>query len=234
MLKLKEFLKSTLVGGLLVVLPLGLLVFIMVWIFGLVRKLIAPLTGTIVDLIGSLGGPLSASEKLRDYTADVVVIAVLIIACFFLGLFVRTRFGRWLYLLVESNILLKAPGYSLIKETVAQFIGNKKSPFSSVALVQIFGNETMVSAFITDEHPDGSFTVFVPTGPNPTSGNMYHVPARWVHPVNVPVEDTMRSIISCGAGSSKLLASRIEEGAAKPLDTGAAAPPQNAQPSEDE
>ena len=233
MQRLKEFVKSALVGGLLVVLPLGLLIFILAWIFGLVRKLIEPLTGTIVDLIGSLGGPLAASEKLRDYTADVVVIIVLIVACFFLGLFVRTRFGRWLYLLVESNILLKAPGYSLIKETVAQFVGNKKSPFSSVALVQIFGNETMVSAFVTDEHPDGSFTVFVPTGPNPTSGNMYHVPARWVHPVKVPVEDAMRSIISCGAGSSKLLANRIADGAAKQLDS-AAAPPQDAQQSEDE
>ena len=100
---------------------------------------------------------------------------------------------------------MKAPGYSIIKETVAQFIGNKKSPFSSAALVQIFGNETMVSAFVTDEHEDGSYTVFVPTGPNPTSGNIYHLPGKFVHPIDAPVEDLMRSIISCGAGSSALV-----------------------------
>jgi uncharacterized membrane protein len=62
-----------------------------------------------------------------------------------------------------------------------------------------------VSAFVTDSHDDGSYTVFVPTGPNPTSGNIYHLKGKWVHPVDVSVEDTMRSIISCGAGSSMLI-----------------------------
>ena len=110
-----------------------------------------------------------------------------------------------MYALLEAKVLLKAPGYSLIKETVAQFVGNKKSPFSSVALAQLYGNETMASAFITDAHDDGSFTVFVPTGPNPTSGNIYHLPGKYVHPVDIPVEDAMRSIISCGAGSAALI-----------------------------
>jgi uncharacterized membrane protein len=125
--------------------------------------------------------------------------------CFVIGFVVRTSLGKWLYNTVESRFLKKVPGYSLIKETVSQFLGGKKAPFSSVALVQIYGNETMVSAFVTDSHDDGSYTVFVPTGPNPTSGNIYHLKGKWVHPVDVSVEDTMRSIISCGAGSSMLI-----------------------------
>ncbi len=124
----------------------------------------------------------------------------------------RTRLGKWLYSVLESMVFLKVPGYSLIKETVSQFLGKKKSPFSSVALVQIFGNETLVSAFITDEHKDGTRTVFVPTGPNPTSGNIYHLPQNCVHPIDVSVEDAMRSILSCGAGSSVLMAKRTEQG----------------------
>jgi uncharacterized membrane protein len=79
-----------------------------------------------------------------------------------------------------------------------------------VALVQLFGNETLASAFITDRHPDGSCTVFVPTGPNPTSGNIFHLKAEYVHPVNVRIEDAMRSIISCGAGSQKLINAYLE------------------------
>jgi uncharacterized membrane protein len=63
----------------------------------------------------------------------------------------------------------------------------------------------LVSAFITDTHTDGTYTVFVPTGPNPTSGNIFHLKGEYVHPVDVPVEDAMRSIISCGAGSSRLI-----------------------------
>ena len=60
--------------------------------------------------------------------------------------------------------------------------------------------------FITDTHGDGSYTLFVPTGPNPTSGLIFHLEGRFVHPVNVPVQDAMRSIISCGAGSARLFA----------------------------
>ena len=122
-----------------------------------------------------------------------------------IGAIVRTKFGKFLHTTLEQRLLKIAPGYNLIKETVLQILGSKKSPFSSVALVQIFGNDTMVTAFVTDEHSDGSFSVFVPTGPNPTSGNIYHLRGKYVHPVNIPVEDAMRSIISCGAGSSQLI-----------------------------
>ncbi len=75
----------------------------------------------------------------------------------------------------------------------------------AIPLVQVFGNSTLMTAFVTDEHPDGSCSVFVPTGPNPTSGNIYHLEGKYVHPVDIPVEEAMRSIISCGAGSNRLI-----------------------------
>lgn len=198
--RLKEFFKSTVIGGLLVVLPLAILGFAFTWVFGVVRNIIEPLTEALTQ-----------RSPMHGVIADVVVIVLLILVCFAIGMVVRTRLGKWIYAYLESKLLEKAPGYSLIKETVTQFIGKKKSPFSSVALVQIFGNETKVSAFITDEHEDGTVTVFIPTGPNPTSGNIYHVPGEWVHRVDVRVEDAMRSIISCGAGSSVLIAGLTDD-----------------------
>lgn len=192
--RIKQFFISAVVGGLLVILPVALLLFTMNWVFEMIRGMISPLTDALLT-----------QASLPAYVADLVVIVALVLLCFLVGMIVRTRLGKWLYSVLDSKLLMKAPGYSIIKETVAQFIGNKKSPFSSAALVQIFGNETMVSAFVTDEHEDGSFTVFVPTGPNPTSGNIYHLPGRFVHPIDTPVDELMRSIISCGAGSSVLV-----------------------------
>jgi len=200
MQKLREFVKSTLIGGLLVVLPLGLLSFALVWVLGLIRGAIAPLTKLVM-----------AKSRFEGIAADILVIAVLICLCFLIGAIVRTRLGKWIYHVIETNLLRKTPGYSMIKETVHQFLGKKESPFSSVALAQIFGNETLVSAFVTDTHADGSYTVFVPTGPNPTSGCIYHLKAQYVHPVDVSVEDTMRSIISCGAGSAVLVSKLAEK-----------------------
>ncbi len=194
MKRIKAFLKTSLLGGVVVILPVAILLFIFKWIFNLVTDIVQPLTNFVMT-----------KSQIQEILADILVIAVILTACFIVGVFVRTRLGTFIYKTFEKRILKIAPGYSLIKETVMQFLGKKKSPFSSVALVQIFGNETLVSAFVTDTHADGSCTIFVPTGPNPTSGNIYHLKGKYVHHVDVSVEDAMRSIISCGAGSTKLI-----------------------------
>lgn len=193
--RLKKFLKNAILGGLLVILPVAIFLFILSWVFGLIRKAISPLTIILME-----------KSPLQGLIADVIVIIVLIAACFAVGVSVRTKVGKWLHSVLESKILLRAPGYMLIKETIFQFLGKNKPPFSSVALVDIFANGALVTAFITDEHEDGSYTVFVPTGPNPTSGLIYHMPQDRVRLVKISIEDAMRTIISCGAGSSDILA----------------------------
>ena len=139
------------------------------------------------------------------FMAHVFVISGFLSVCLLLGYYTKTRMGKEVYEKTEVRLLTRIPGYKIVKETIMQFMGNKKPPFSSVALVKIFGNQTMVTAFVTDEHPDGSFTVFVPTGPNPTSGNIYHVQEEQLIKVNATVEDTMRSILGCGAGSCNVV-----------------------------
>jgi len=201
--RLRSFLRTSLLGGVVVILPVTILLSLFVWIFNLVTGLIDPLTQF-----------LAKDSQLNEYIADYIVIALIIAACFFVGVLVETRLGGFLYRMIENRILKLAPGYSMIKETVLQIFGTKQgSPFSSVALAQVFGNETLMTAFITDTHEDGSYTLFVPTGPNPTSGLIFHLEGKYVHPVDVPVQDAMRSIISCGAGSGKLIK---EHAAGKP------------------
>ena len=194
--KIKSFIMTSLLGGVIVILPVAILVAVFGWVFSFTTNLIQPFTDLVV-----------ANSDLKEIIADTLVLFVIFVVCFFVGLIVRTRFGKFIYHMIENHLLKIAPGYTLIKETVLQILGNNKSPFSSVALVQIFGNDTLVTSFITDEHSDGSFSVFVPTGPNPTSGNIYHIKGEHVHPVDVSVEDAMRSIISCGAGSTQLVES---------------------------
>ncbi len=194
MSKIKSFIMTSLIGGVIVVLPTAILVAVFGWVFSFVTNLIQPLTNLLME-----------KSDLRGVIADLLVLAIILTVCFIIGVVIRTRFGKFIYSTLETHLLKVAPGYNLIKETVLQILGNNKTPFSSVALVQIFGNDTLATAFVTDEHPDGSFTVFIPTGPNPTSGNIYHLEGKYVHPVDVSVEDAMRSIISCGAGSSQLI-----------------------------
>ena len=74
-----------------------------------------------------------------------------------------------------------------------------------MALVQAFENDTLMTAFVVDKHSDGRYTVFVPCGPNPTTGYIFHMQPQYVHPVPIQVEDAFRSVISCGVGSKALL-----------------------------
>ena len=194
----KNFFRTTLLGGVIVILPAIILGFAFKWLFNVVSNGIRPLTNFVVNHI-------DLPDEYEHLIAMLIVLSVILLGFFLVGLFVRTRIGRWIYSALENSLLSKAPGYKMVKETVNQFLGKKESPFSSVALVQIFENDTKVTAFITDKHDDGTITVFVPTGPNPTSGFIYHLNQQYVHPVEVSVEDAMRSVISCGAGSDALI-----------------------------
>jgi len=195
--KAKSFVRTTLLGGLVVVLPATIVAVVFRWLFYKVTDWIQPLTDA-----------LTRRAALPEIVADLIVVAVLLAACFLIGLAVRTTVGRLLFERLEARVLRAAPGYNLVKETVNQFLGRKQTPFSAVALARIFDNDTRVTAFVTDEQDAGALvTVFVPTGPNPTSGQIFHLPRGQVTRLaGVGVEQAMRSIISCGAGSASLLA----------------------------
>ena len=194
MKKLKAFVTTTILGGIVVLLPGAILLFVFNWLFGMVINGIRPITKTLTQ-----------QSDFGVVLATIIVLGVIIGGCFLLGLLIKTKLGKMLHKAIEKAILHRFPRYTLLRETVEQLLGGKKSPFSTVALAQIYGNDTLVTSFVTDEHENGMFTVFVPTGPNPTSGNIYHLEAKYVHVVDVSVESTMRSIISCGAGSTHLI-----------------------------
>ncbi len=192
--KLKKFIKTTILGGVVVLLPVLLTGFFLNWLFNFITGLINPLTKMVVEKV-----------QLQKFLADVLVVIIIIAICFIVGLLVRTKLGRFFYRQMEKRILKVMPGYTLFRNTIKQFLGQDKTPASRVALVQAFGNSTLMTGFVTDEHPDGRYTVFVPSALNPTTGLILHMEKQYVHLVDATVEDTMRSIISCGAGSTQLL-----------------------------
>jgi uncharacterized membrane protein len=192
--RFKTFVKISVLGGLAVILPTIILLFLFGWLFRWITAIIQPLTNLFIS-----------RGHFQELVADILGIATILAVCFVVGIIVKTKAGRFIQENLERRLLNLAPGYTTIKSMILQFIGRKESAFSSVALVRPFENKTLLTAFITETHADGFFTVFVPTGPNPTSGFIFHLPAELVHPVKVPVEDVLKSVIGCGVGSKKLL-----------------------------
>ncbi|MBM3132894.1 MAG: DUF502 domain-containing protein [Chloroflexi bacterium] len=205
--KLRTFLKMTFIGGVIVLLPIAALVYLVKWMIGIISDVIDPFTEALTD-----------TWHMSDYAALAIAVLTSVFVCFLVGLMAKTslsvrlfgaagsRIQSWLFSGLESRVLRVVPRYAMIRETVMRLLGTEPVPaFSSVALVEVSELGTMATAFVSDTHPDGSYTVFIPSGPNPTSGNVYHVKREHVHPVDVSVEVAWKSIVGCGAGSKKLM-----------------------------
>lgn len=192
--KLKVFFKTTILGGLLVVLPIYILVLVFKWFFEFVVDNIRPIVYVLVQTV-----------QLHEFVASILAIAITLLLFFAIGLIVRTRLGKFTFDFVEENFLKKLPFYKMIKETVLQLVGSEKNLFKAVALVRLYGNETLITAFVTEEHENGMYSVFVPSGPAPTAGFIYHLKKEYVQILDYPIDKAMKTVFSLGAGSGDLL-----------------------------
>lgn len=193
MRRLRNFFFTTVIGGVAVVLPISLLIMIIRFIFNFTTGLLDPIK-KLFDFPPYLG----------DWLIDLMALTAIIVLFFIIGLTVRTELGSKLFNRVDRQLLSQLPFYSILRDTVQQFFGNKKVPFSQVVLVDVFSNDTLMTGFITGEIDDEIYTVFVPTGPNPTNGFIFHVRRRQLIFLKVRPEEAMRTIIGVGTGSEIL------------------------------
>lgn len=194
MYSLKQFIRTTFLGGFLIVLPIMILLIVLNWMFQSLTDYIRPITNLLIE-----------TAQVNEVVASLFAVLFIILVFFLVGLLVKTEMGKVSIEALENKFLSKIFGYKIIKETVLQIFGEEKNVFKAVALVKLFGNETLMTSFVTDEHSDGSYTVFIPSGPAPTAGFVYHVQKEQITIVDVPVDQALRTILSLGAGSRKLI-----------------------------
>jgi uncharacterized membrane protein len=190
---LKNFLATTFLGGLVVILPLAIFAILANWILSLI--------GGVLDPIVSL-----FPEKWNQTLLKMAAFAVIVIICFLIGLLVKTQFGSSIFNWVEENWMAKLPFYSTIKETTQQLIGKDKTPFAKVVMVDPFGSGVKMIGFVTDEEPNTKrYTIFVPTAPNPTNGFVFILKEDEIEFLDVRSEEAMRTIIGLGSGSAGII-----------------------------
>jgi len=197
--KIRQFLITTLIGGLLVILPIGL--------FYLLAKFIFDLASTVIKPIANL---IQIDGEYNNYIAQGIAFLIIIAFCFFVGLFVRTRSGKQIYLYFEQSSLARLPFYNTIKETVQQLFSSRGKSFTQVVIADVM--QTKMTGFVTNELPNGLYTVFVPTAPNPTNGYIFHLRKDQLEFLDIKAEDAMRTVIGVGTGSEILFdAPRIKD-----------------------
>jgi uncharacterized membrane protein len=184
-----EFTKTTLIGGVLVIIPVYLSLLLLLKAFAAVVGLVAPITE---------GLPVTLPFR------ELVAILVLIGVCFISGIAVRTGPGLRAKNAVERSLLEKIPGYALIRGLAGRIVGRTDEATFTVVLAEI--EEALVPAFLVEDCGDGQCAIFVPSVPTPAAGAIYIIANERVHPVDVPFTQAVSVISKWGAGSKELLA----------------------------
>lgn len=185
---LAEFTRTTLIGGILVLLPIYLAILLLFKAFSAVMALVAPVTAQV-----------PASVEFRQ----LIAILIILVACFVAGIVVRTGPGGRGIQKLQRAVLEKIPGYKLLRGVISRLSGDETSEAFEPAMVEL--EEALVPALIVEELPDGQCVVLVPSVPTPVSGALYVLPAARVHRIGVPLTQVMKVYSKWGEGAGELV-----------------------------
>lgn len=157
-----SFIRTTLTGGVLFLLPVILIVFLLKKAFEFIAPIAAPFSRFLPDMfLGFDGSRLAA-------------ILLLVLLCFLGGLLFRSRrVQKWVQSL-ENNVLSYIPGYFLIKNVAADIVGSRDEHNMKPILVK---EEDSYSIGFLVEEVDGWSTVWLPETPKQDSGNAIIIPS---------------------------------------------------------
>ncbi len=189
---MKSLLKNF-INGILTIVPIILAIFVVVKTF---------------LFLDSIMGNLLKPYLKEDYIPGAGLLATLVLITL-LG-WLSTKFITGSIIRLVDRLLEKIPLvktiYSVIKDTVHSFLGEKKS-FSKVALVTIPGTEMKSLGFITSEELEGFYhplkeyiAVYVPQTFQ-VAGFTFLVPKEQVEIIDVRPEAAMKFILSGGMTS---------------------------------
>jgi uncharacterized membrane protein len=191
-----DFLKTTIVGGVLGLVPLAVVAVVLVKVHGFISKLLTPLVKELELHDAGVALP------------RVIAVVVLILACFFVGLLARTTAVQRLIAWLEGTILSNLPGYSVVSTLSEQATGHARAG-KEMRPVLARIEDAWQLALLVERIDDDNAAVFVPGAPDPRSGSVYVLTNdRW-KVVDIAPREAMQCIKGLGVGSRALLAGRL-------------------------
>ena len=188
MKSLLNFIRATITGGLLFLLPMVLLIIIFGKALNILHKVSIPISEKLPTIIFGLDG------------SNLVAIALLILICFLSGLLFRSKYVRKWVKKLEDDVLIHIPGYILIKSITADAIGEKSD--DDMVPILIHEDDSWNLAFLVEK--GGKFsTVFIPDAPRHDAGEVKIIPTEHIEKLDISVHKFTQSIKAYGKGSSK-------------------------------
>ena len=189
---LTEFLKTTIVGGLLFLLPVALILIVLGYAMRLAGKVAEPISEF-----------LQVEESVGAGEVTVLAVLVLVFISFVAGLVARTKGGKRIIRWSENSLLGGLPQYQLVKSMAEGLAQVESAEGVSPILVSIEGGWQI--GYLLEPLENGWVTVFIPQAPTPMSGNVMYMPADRIRSLEITMVQAMAIVKRMGVGSEDAL-----------------------------
>lgn len=188
-----KFLRTTLVGGIMFLLPLGVIVVIGAKLVSLTREMIEPIVQKF---------PYDAFAGVKFEV--LVAIAVLVVVSFIAGFAAKTRRAQSFVQKLEDKVLGRVPAYGLLKSLSAEILDAEGQAQRRVVLVRF--DDTWQIGVEMGKTGEGAFSVvFLPDSPTPQAGTVIIVESDRVRDSDIPLSKAYSILAARGGGLAELL-----------------------------
>jgi uncharacterized membrane protein len=192
---MREFLKTTIIGGLFFLLPVALIVFILGYAVTTVTKFLQPVSRSLGldQLAGDIGG---------IGAATLTALLLLVLMSFVAGIVARTNLGAHITGWLEDK-LQGFPQYRLVKGMAQGLVHVETASDLQPALVAMEGGWQL--GYLLEQLENGWVAVFLPQAPSAVSGNVMYLAADRVRPLGITMVQATAIMNSIGVGSAQAL-----------------------------
>lgn len=192
---LKDIFIATLLGGMLFLMPFGLLMIVLTKLFEIVRPVGSALRGAFL--------PAASHEPLATILTVLLLLALALAA----GLVAQSGIGKRIFDRIETLFLLRFPYYTLLRSTLR---GTANGPEvqqdgkdSEIVLV-MFDDVTSIGMLV-ERLSDGRGVVYLPGAPSAVSGSVAIVDAARLTPTSLTAADVFGRMRQLGTGLDRSL-----------------------------
>jgi uncharacterized membrane protein len=181
-----SYIIRTTTSGLFLVLPLLVLVILCVK----AGQVLLPPTRKLADAIG-----------LRAISVNILLVILLILACFIAGFLIRAQSVRRAKNWLENNILNLIPGYEYIRMRLVSSLETEAKESPEIVLINY--DDCLHPAMIIERNENGTCVVFIPNAPDIKEGSVVIAEPKMMQPLNISMTELTKCLRNYGKGILK-------------------------------
>lgn len=189
---MKKFIKSTIIGGLIFLIPVVFIALILSEAVNLMMIIAEPIDEYLpVDYIGAFA------------IVNIIAVSLVILVCFIAGMVAKSSFGEKSFEYIDAKLVTVFPGYSFLKAITGSF--DDKCDLRYLQPVILKYDEYSQIAFEVSRNNDGIVVAYIPLAPNPWTGSIVYISGERVEPIDIEFTEIMVSLGMLGKDTDKFI-----------------------------